>query len=78
LVQTVQPKEDNSCIVIGGDRPLHIDGTVGMRRATAHFGHSPYRSFHGLTQIVSLVAIPRDISLRHRQVQLNQIIKLHA
>jgi hypothetical protein len=31
---------------------LHIDGSVGIRRATTHFGHFPNESFHGLIQNV--------------------------
>jgi hypothetical protein len=34
---------------LAGVMSLHIDG---MRRATAHFGHYPYESFHGLTLTV--------------------------
>jgi hypothetical protein len=45
----VQPNH-HSCIVIGRSMRLHIDGSVCMRSATAHFGHFPYDSFHGLNQ----------------------------
>jgi hypothetical protein len=34
---------------------LHIDGSVGLRRATAHFSHFAYESFHGLIGTIGTI-----------------------